>query len=223
MTGSESRRLAIMISSASIGFADMLADRLRARPDVARVEVPVDVTATLKLLTRDRFDLHFVGGASLDYVRGAREMAASSTRDYFPSGEKVLMMNEPEPFRALLAMEWGFSRVIDMRLPIPQIIDRMVARPGSHEWHEDQIANFPLIDARGSPKLSELCRDSVDIAIVEGIIEGMSDPEIALRINYAVQSVRNRVSRILTTAGCRNRTHFAVSMVRVRAVPKTGT
>lgn len=150
-------------------------------------------------------------------------MAASSTRDYFPSGEKVLMMNEPEPFRALLAMEWGFSRVIDMRLPIPQIIDRMVARPGSHEWHEDQIANFPLIDARGSPKLSELCRDSVDIAIVEGIIEGMSDPEIALRINYAVQSVRNRVSRILTTAGCRNRTHFAVSMVRVRAVPKTGT
>lgn len=72
MTGSESRRLAIMISSASIGFADMLADRLRARPDVARVEVPVDVTATLKLLTRDRFDLHFVGGASLDYVRGAQ-------------------------------------------------------------------------------------------------------------------------------------------------------
>ena len=213
----------ILISSASIGFAGVLADHLRRRPQVAEVQVPVNVEATLALLSSDRFDLHLVGGASLDYVRRSRDRAMGTGRFFNDSGELVLMMNEPEPFRALLAMDWGFSRAVDMRLTMEDIVDRVLAPVGSVAWTEDLLENFPFGDGEDAPQLSVILRDKVDVAIVEGIMEGLSDPEIAERIDYAVQSVRNRVSRILMAARCRNRTQFAVRMMQVRSARRTGT
>jgi len=213
----------ILISSASIGFAGVLADHLRRRPQVAEVQVPVNVEATLALLSSDKFDLHLVGGASLDYVRRARHDAMESGRVFSVSNERVLMMNDPDPFRALLALEWGFSRTIDMRLSMEDIVEHIVAADGSPLWEADQLANFPLGDGEDPPRLSSIFRDKVDVAIVEGIMEGLSDPEIAERINYAVQSVRNRVSRILMAAECRNRTQFAVRMMKAKPIQQTGT
>ena len=40
------------------------------------------------------------------------------------------------------------------------------------------------------------------------IVEGLTDPEIAEKLHYAVQSIRNRVSRLLAESGARNRTHL---------------
>lgn len=215
--------ITILISSASIGFANVIADHLLRRPQVAEVHVPADVGATLALLANNAFDMHLVGGASLDYVRRARKEALGTGRLFNDSGELVLMMNEPEPFRALLAMDWGFSRSIDMRLAMDDIVDRILAPVGSDTWTEDLLENFPVGDGKDAPRMSTIFRDKVDVAIIEGILEGLSDPEIAERINYAVQSVRNRVSRILMTARCRNRTHFAVRMMQVRPTRQTGT
>lgn len=213
----------VLISSASIGFAEMLADLLRLRPEVESVDVPRNVEETLVALEAEEFSVHLVGGASLEYVRRSRDDAINSHRTFSASGELVLMMNEPEPFRVLLAREWGFSRVIDMRLPLESIVDRILAQPDTETWTEDLIDNFQVGESAAAPTLSEICRDKVDMSIVEGIVEGLSDPEIAARINYAVQSVRNRVSRILAASECRNRTHFAVQMMRVRNVRRTGT
>ena len=215
--------ITVLISSASIGFANVIADHLLRRPQVAEVHVPADVEATLALLAKNAFDMHLVGGASLDYVRRSRKEALGTGRVFNDSGELVLMMNEPEPFRALLAMDWGFSRSIDMRLAMDDIVDRILAPVGSDPWTEDLLENFPVGDGKDAPRMSAIFRDKIDVAIIEGILEGLSDPEIAERINYAVQSVRNRVSRILMAARCRNRTHFAVRMMQVRPTRQTGT
>jgi two-component system response regulator DevR len=57
-------------------------------------------------------------------------------------------------------------------------------------------------------RLSQL--DATDRQIVELISEGMSDKEISQRIHLSPQTVRNRVSRILTLLGKANRTQVAV-------------
>ena len=133
------------------------------------------------------------------------------------------MLNEPDPYRVLVARSWNYERVIDMRLPLEDIVERMLAPRGSSLWHEDEIGRFHIGEGANRPTLNDICRDEIDATIIEGIIEGLSDPEIADRINYAVQSVRNRVSRILMASQSRNRTHFAVRMVRSSPVRRTGT
>lgn len=212
----------ILISSASIGFANVIADLLRREPGVEHVVVPADAKEMLNVLEETKFDLHLVGGGSIDFHISVRQSALARGR-YHESREIALMLNEPDPFRVLVALGWNARRVLDMRLPLDEIARRIVALPGSPLWSEDEISRFRLGPEDDSPTLGDIYRDDIDLAIIQGIIEGLSDPEIAERINFAVQSVRNRVSRILMSSQSRNRTHFAVRMLRSHSKRQTGT
>lgn len=64
------------------------------------------------------------------------------------------------------------------------------------------------LDRSGALRLSLL--DPTDRAIVDLIAEGLSDREIGQRVHLSAQTVRNRVSRLLTTLGKTNRTQVAV-------------
>jgi DNA-binding NarL/FixJ family response regulator len=64
------------------------------------------------------------------------------------------------------------------------------------------------LDRSGALRLSQL--DATDRSIVDLIAEGLSDKEISQRIHLSPQTVRNRVSRILTVLGKTNRTQVAV-------------
>lgn len=213
----------ILISSASVGFANLIADFLRKNPSVDKVVVPGNAHEMLSILEHEQFDLHLVGGGSIDFYRSVKGLAADSGRAFHRSGEMTMMLNGPDPFRVLLARQWGTARVIDMRLTLEEIVTRMLAPRHSPLWNEDTIANYRLDSDPGAPTVDMICRDAIDLAIIEGIVEGLSDPEIAERVNYAVQSVRNRVSRILAVSQSRNRTHFAVRMLRASSVRRTGT
>ena len=52
-------------------------------------------------------------------------------------------------------------------------------------------------------------RDETDGDIVRLITAGLSNTEIAERVFLSVQTVRNRISRLLEASGARNRTHLA--------------
>lgn len=54
-------------------------------------------------------------------------------------------------------------------------------------------------------------KDDTDRRIVEAVARGMCDKEIASVIFLSTQTVRNRISRILTSSGLRNRTQLAVT------------
>lgn len=201
----------------------MLAELLRADSGVESVVVPTSADEMLAIIEHRQFDLHLVGGGSIDFHRNVRSRALEEGRTFQPSREIALMLNEPDPYRVLLARRWGATRVLDMRRPLDQVVQRILAEPGSPLWNEEEIGHFSIDGLPGSPTLEMICRDEVDFSIMEGIIEGLSDPEIAQRVNYAVQSVRNRVSRILVASHSRNRTHFAVRMVRPSKIVPTGT
>lgn len=72
----------------------------------------------------------------------------------------------------------------------------------------DARAAMGRLDRSGVMRLSQL--DATDRQIVELISEGLSDKEISQRIHLSPQTVRNRVSRILTLLGKANRTQVAV-------------
>jgi two-component system response regulator DevR len=69
-------------------------------------------------------------------------------------------------------------------------------------------AAMARLDRSGALRLSQL--DATDRSIVDLIAEGLSDKEISQRIHLSPQTVRNRVSRILTVLGKTNRTQVAV-------------
>lgn len=62
--------------------------------------------------------------------------------------------------------------------------------------------------------LTSVCMNKIDRHIIELVADGLADKEIARLVYLSPQTVRNRISRILTVSGARNRTHLAVSFIR---------
>jgi DNA-binding NarL/FixJ family response regulator len=56
--------------------------------------------------------------------------------------------------------------------------------------------------------LSSLSETDREIALL--ISQGLTDKDIAAAVHFSVQTVKNRVSKILTQAGAANRTQLAV-------------
>ncbi len=81
-------------------------------------------------------------------------------------------------------------------------------------------AAMTRLDRSGALRLSQL--DATDRSIVDLIAEGLSDKEISQRIHLSPQTVRNRVSRILTVLGKTNRTQVAVMVAALERDDVTG-
>lgn len=69
---------------------------------------------------------------------------------------------------------------------------------------------------RMSPEVSILrhCRDNLDFLILSLLIEGKSNEQIADKCDVALQTVRNRLVRLMREANVDNRTHLATSLLR---------
>ena len=84
----------------------------------------------------------------------------------------------------------------------------------------DVHAGLRLIDATAARAASQRMQQTspTRISVLEGtdkdiadlVSKGMTDKEIAAALNFSVQTIKNHVSRILTTVGAANRTQLAV-------------
>lgn len=84
----------------------------------------------------------------------------------------------------------------------------------------DVHAGLRLIDATAARAAAQRMQKSspTRINVLEGsdkeiadlVSKGMTDKEIAAALNFSVQTIKNHVSRILTTVGAANRTQLAV-------------
>lgn len=63
--------------------------------------------------------------------------------------------------------------------------------------------------------------DPVDREIADLIAKGLTDREIAASVHFGLQTVKNRVSKILTTVGAANRTQLAVMVATSSMAPQT--
>ena len=57
-------------------------------------------------------------------------------------------------------------------------------------------------------------------AIIEGIVEGLSNKEIATKLNFSEGTIRNNLSNILNKLGLKNRTQLAIWAVQSDAMSR---
>jgi DNA-binding NarL/FixJ family response regulator len=73
------------------------------------------------------------------------------------------------------------------------------------------------LDATGMAHWTQI--DATARAILGGIAEGMTDMQISEQLGFNVQTVRNRVSKLLEDFSMSNRTQLAVALTRAGLVP----
>jgi DNA-binding NarL/FixJ family response regulator len=121
-----------------------------------------------------------------------------------------------------MAADLGFDGVVDLhqdRTAIHQQLRNLMLMSGE----------FSVLPTTPSAEQMFFAgRDATDRRIVEQVALGMTDKQIAEFIKLAPQTVRNRISKMMTDAGLNNRTHLATywlreqsMMTRERALPST--
>ncbi|WHH61344.1 response regulator transcription factor [Petroclostridium sp. X23] len=63
-------------------------------------------------------------------------------------------------------------------------------------------------------EIGDIVFDSVDVAIMKQIAEGKTNKDIARLLNYSEGTIKNRVSRILSTTGLSDRTEISVFAIK---------
>ena len=189
-----------------LGLAEMLGREDR----VTSVDIASDVSSIIDALCRERYGIHLVGSSCLGLAREVGRTMKADSSAAFVADERVLLAIEHNAVQTLEARRLGFSRIVG---PSADLVDRLLAPVGSAIWFRDSIDEIPLGQGANAPRIGDVCRDETDRRILVLLTQGMSDSDIAEKIHYGVQSVRNRVSRMLHRSGFRNRTELAVKML----------
>jgi DNA-binding NarL/FixJ family response regulator len=130
-------------------------------------------------------------------------------------GRRVLLVAERTPRALALARLHGFDDVVDAKdldAPLDEFVERLekvVTAPADGSAPE-LIDVYTLVDKARTLATG----DSIDERIVDFVAQGLADKQIAKAMGLSVQTIRNRVSRMLIDSGLRNRTELAVQYVR---------
>ncbi len=147
-------------------------------------------------------DVRLDGESGLDIVHWIR--------DNRPDTRIVLLATFPTDELTLEASSLGVSAVLD-KSTRPTDLARVVRDVAAGRWHSMPEAVREAqsrLQQRGLLQLQNL--GQVDREIMSLIGQGMTDRDIAARVYLSPQTVRNRVSRLLTTLGRENRTQLAL-------------
>ena len=163
-----------------------------------------------------------------EYVRVARTLPSYSilisqlrTHDYL-EGERLLNAEGITPRRRVLhaqiltthfvtwALDQGFDTIINTaqhRGKVAQVL------------RDAFTSNDSGVDtSQPIPSGTITSRDMFDELIVNFISIGYSNSEIAERLNFSLQTIRNRISRLLEESGAHNRAHLAAMYLMPHAM-----
>lgn len=120
------------------------------------------------------------------------------------------------------ASRLGAADLMDKAADPNDIIERVVEVASGHSYlNEARIADVAKrLTDRGI--LALLSLSSIDRRIVSLIAEGKTDKQISNAVFLSPQTVRNRISRILTQLGKDNRTQLALLMAGMDAMTRDG-
>ncbi len=131
-------------------------------------------------------------------------------RDQRPATRIVLLTNFVSDELVLEASSLGVSAVLDKAVR-PNELARVVREVAGNRWtgmSDSAREAQTRLQQRGILQMQNL--GQVDREIMSLIGNGMTDRDIATRVFLSPQTVRNRVSRLLTTLGRENRTQLAL-------------
>lgn len=191
----------VLVSRTMESLGAMIAHMLSHDPRVGRADHATGRDAVVAMLSARQYDLHLIGESSLPICREITQAIAGSALSVNVPTRRILIGEAPSAMSVAQAIWMGFDGVIDLsRHAGSASVGFLLDEPATP-------VEYLRLSATGAPIVA-ICHDKTDIRILTGIVEGLTDPEIAEKLHYAVQSIRNRVSRILAESGARNRTHL---------------
>lgn len=136
-----------------------------------------------------------------------------------PPFRTILISTLPASTAMLMeAREVGIDDIVDLTMDRDEMGARMIEL-----WNQlrgDYADEGSRVDDRiKSRQLMRDISDETDRQIVALIAQGKFDKEIADELFLSLQTIRNRVSRMLTGSGARNRTHLAMLYTSDRNAP----
>lgn len=169
------------------------------------IAIATEADELVSLVNDGEVDVVFVGSRAVDTFVTARESFTFEARSKVRFALATSHQNN-EVLR--LAADSGFDGVVDMhqdRVAIHQQLRNLMLMSG--EWS--------ILPTTPTPEqLFFASRDATDRLIVERVVLGMTDKQIADDVHLAPQTVRNRLSKMMADAGVNNRTHLATYWLR---------
>ncbi|MEY3092213.1 MAG: response regulator transcription factor [Ilumatobacteraceae bacterium] len=131
-------------------------------------------------------------------------------RDHRPSTKVVLISVRVTDELLVESASLGVAAVVDKSIGVVELsrIVREVSAGRNFLTRDVVRAAQSRLETRGFARLANL--GDVDREIMRLIAQGLSDREIASKVYLSPQTVRNRVSRLLTHLGRENRTQLAL-------------
>ena len=196
----------VLVSYGFEALGQLIAHLLGHDARVDRADLVAGADQVLSAVCGRQYDLHLMGITSIATCRAVTKRIIDEEIAVYRPTRRVLIGESPSALNVANAIWLGFDGVIDLGQVRGSMCEALLA-PSSTPIEHYRLA------ATGSPIVS-ICHDETDIGILTGIVEGLTDPEIAENLHYAVQSIRNRVSRILHDTGAHNRTQLATMFLQ---------
>lgn len=191
---------------------DALCTLISADPDISVVAGTDSAAATLSYLRENPVDVALVD-LHLPDMSGMQLVAQMKSE--FPNCRTIFLTGFPSDELVLQASKLGAYDVISKSSNMRELADRIKrVADGNYFLDRDTVATSKkrLAD---TGVLALMSLGETDRQILSLIAEGCTDKEIGARVYLSPQTIRNRISRLLSLLGRDNRTQLALLVTSV--------
>lgn len=124
------------------------------------------------------------------------------------STPRIIATKECDDVLKIQSAHHGYSNVLDLNLTPTNVVAMLENNHlGSFSLHNDDVWSrvpLPLM----TPDLTNVPRDNIDVQILDLITIGLRDQDVASALYLSLQTVKNRISKMLEISGADNRTQL---------------
>jgi DNA-binding NarL/FixJ family response regulator len=175
------------------------------------VEVLSDLDEVVVRVTEVDFDVCFIGPNSFSWFS---QLSSHLNTGANPNIKCVVGVSRVTSEVILQALKFKAHAIIDLGNSIQDIVEQLDAVVAGDV---DLTRDNNLEDIHrlcGEETFLRFCRDDLDLRILAELMNGASNEAIAATCNVAIQTVRNRLVRLMRDVGVENRTQLATRLVR---------
>lgn len=201
----------ILLVSSCSNIAIAYAALLRGYDGVESVDAVSTLSELISVMNEKPIDV-IAGSAEILDVMDVAVPILEGTELHRP--KSVLVLEHVSGKVVVDAIKNGFNDVIDLN----QTAEEIVARLRNVVSGEIDLATHTYVDGvRNMLNEEDKCRlanDETDVQILLELARGHSNKEIAEAVFLSLQTVRNRVSRLMQVTEAHNRTELALMFIQ---------
>jgi len=208
--------ISVMVADADPLSCALLGDLLNAQPDF---EVAATVTCLDSLIMKIHEGRTQVILMGLDLADGPSKglMAVRAVREIDPKVRVVVLLNQPKPHLVLDAMHGGSSGILSRSQFQPVALFKCIRCVHKGQiWLNNEELGYVLSAWVRTPQLRVMDAHGVKLLtsreedVVQLVVEGLGNREIAQRLNLSEHTIRNYLFRIFDKIGVSNRVELVL-------------